>query len=99
MRYMGGKERIARYIAPIINDSLGGGGVFVSPFAGGLSVESRVVADRYLLSDAHGSLCCMWDAVLSRGWVPPVWSRQRTLGLRGKSGCRVSTELLVQVNP
>ena len=52
MNYLGGKSRIAKYIATIIN-KYSKDKPFVSLFCGACSVESKVIAKEYFLNDSH----------------------------------------------
>lgn len=72
MRYIGGKNRIARDIAPVILQSKPK--VVVEPFCGALSVTVALVACdpevKVICSDIHTDLVDMWIAI-QNGWVPP----------------------------
>lgn len=72
MQYMGGKSRMSKQIAEIINHvmNLGGGRTFVSLFCGSCSVEAKVKADVKILNDIHPYLIAMWKG-LQNGWEPP----------------------------
>ena len=50
MRYMGGKHRLAKHIAPYIHARLGDR-VYVEPFCGALNVAAKVKARRMVLND------------------------------------------------
>ena len=73
MHYMGGKSRIARPIAEIINTALTvggkfsnarGGACFVSLFCGSCSVESKVTGyARIILNDKHKYLIALLKGV------------------------------------
>lgn len=70
MRYLGGKTRIAKAIAEIVNAERGDR-VFWEPFCGGLSVSVRLAAHGPgIVSDAHPSLIALYQAVRD-GWAPP----------------------------
>lgn len=82
MRYQGGKYRLAKHIAPIVNEVRGDRDLW-DPFCGGLSCAvafGGVVA----CSDAHPALIAMYRAVAA-GWDPPrtlsraEWERAREL--------------------
>lgn len=72
MRYIGGKNRIAKYLSPIILETKPE--VVVEPFCGSLNVTIRLLQDDPDLivhaSDAHEDLIDMWKAVQG-GWRPP----------------------------
>lgn len=71
MRYMGGKSRISKQIAEIINNATyGRQRVFVSLFCGSCAIESKVEANVKILNDKHPYLIAMWQA-LQQGWQPP----------------------------
>ncbi len=70
MRYLGGKTRIARHIAPLINERCGGGVPYWEPFVGGLNMIPHVRANRRVASDICRPLITMYRALQS-GWVPP----------------------------
>lgn len=68
MRYMGGKSRIAREIAEILDGELlkrpSGERVFVSLFCGGCAVETKVTAaDRIILNDKQKYLIALLRGV------------------------------------
>ena len=63
MRYVGGKSRIARQIAEIINNFAGGGQCFVSLFCGSCVIESLVNADIKILNDKHEYLIEMYKGL------------------------------------
>lgn len=69
MRYMGGKSRISKQIADILNAAMKDR-VFVSLFCGSCAIESKVQADVKILNDKHPYLIAMWQA-LQNGWMPP----------------------------
>ncbi len=70
MRYLGGKSRIAKRIAPHITNT--GRSHYVEPFVGGLAVLAEVVHafDGVVAADVHGDLIDMYRAI-QQGWVPP----------------------------
>lgn len=67
MHYLGGKERVAKYIVEIINTF--SFNTLISPFVGGASVESRIIGNK-ILSDNHFYLIELYKA-LQNGFVPP----------------------------
>lgn len=72
MHYLGGKERIARYFAPIIVEAARGRTIW-EPFCGGLSVSAglaRAGARELLLTDINAPLIALYQAY-HRGWRPP----------------------------
>lgn len=70
MRYMGGKSRISKQIAEILNSAIDKNTPFVSLFCGSCAIESKVQADVKILNDKHPYLIAMWQA-LQNGWMPP----------------------------
>ena len=70
MQYMGGKSRISKQIAEILNSSIDKNKPFVSLFCGSCAIESKVQADVKILNDKHPYLIAMWQA-LQNGWMPP----------------------------
>ena len=70
MRYMGGKSRISKQIAEVLNSAIDKDTPFVSLFCGSCAIESKVQADIKILNDKHPYLIAMWQA-LQNGWMPP----------------------------
>ena len=70
MRYMGGKSRISKQIAEVLNSDIDKNKPFVSLFCGSCAIESKVQADIKILNDKHPYLIAMWQA-LQNGWTPP----------------------------
>ena len=70
MQYMGGKSRISKQIAEILNSAINKDTPFVSLFCGSCAIESKVQADVKILNDKHPYLIAMWQA-LQNGWTPP----------------------------
>ena len=70
MQYMGGKSRISKQIAEILNSAIDKNKPFVSLFCGSCAIESKVQADVKILNDKHPYLIAMWQA-LQNGWMPP----------------------------
>ena len=67
---MGGKSRISKQIAEILNSAINKDTPFVSLFCGSCAIESKVQADVKILNDKHPYLIAMWQA-LQNGWTPP----------------------------
>lgn len=59
MRFQGGKSKIAKHIAAVINAQPGD--VYVEPFVGGASVLALVDKPVRLASDCHPELIAMWQ--------------------------------------
>lgn len=70
MQYMGGKSRISKQIAEILNSAINKNTPFVSLFCGSCAIESKVQTDVKILNDKHPYLIAMWQA-LQNGWMPP----------------------------
>ena len=70
MQYMGGKSRISKQIAEVLNSDIDKDTPFVSLFCGSCAIESKVQADVKILNDKHPYLIAMWQA-LQNGWMPP----------------------------
>lgn len=70
MQYMGGKSRISKQIAEVLNSAINKDTPFVSLFCGSCAIESKVQADVKILNDKHPYLIAMWKA-LQNGWTPP----------------------------
>lgn len=68
--YLGGKAKLARRIAEIINSEKKENSVYIEPFVGAGSVMVEVNSQEKKASDAHPGLITLWKA-LQRGWVPP----------------------------
>ena len=69
MQYMGSKNKISKYILPLIlknrNDR-----VYIEPFVGGCNMIYKV-GGRRIGSDTNKYLIAMWKA-LQNGWIPPT---------------------------
>ena len=62
MQYMGGKSRIARYIAEIINNTLNGGGERSMRYQGG---KSRIATPLVQILNATGGLALLAFSVVA----------------------------------
>lgn len=70
VQYLGGKTRIAKDIAAIVNAERRGR-IFWEPFCGGLSVSVALAkAGPGIVSDAHPALISLYRGVRA-GWKPP----------------------------
>ena len=69
MKYFGGKARIGRKIANIVNE-YSRGTSYWEPFCGACGVARHIDANSRVLSDVHPQLISMWNAVM-RDWDPP----------------------------
>lgn len=74
MKYMGSKNRIAKYILPIILKDRKPDQWYVEPFAGGMNSMDKVTGKR-LAGDSNEYLIAMWKELLA-GWTPPKITRE-----------------------
>jgi site-specific DNA-adenine methylase len=75
IQYFGGKGKIAKYIEPVLTNSLSrslSSSVYHEPFCGGLWIAARVAryAKRAYLSDLCRPLITLYQA-MQNGFVPP----------------------------
>ena len=71
MQYLGGKSRLAKHIAPIIESyRTSPEQLYVEPFVGGGSILCAVSGNRYAC-DMNWSLVTLWRE-LRDGWEPPM---------------------------
>jgi len=70
MKYMGSKNRIAKYILPIILEGREPGQWYVEPFVGGANMIDKVYGSR-LAADTNIYLISTLKA-LAEGWTPPL---------------------------
>lgn len=73
MQYLGGKSRLAKKFAPILDAALAKkNGRFIEPFVGGFNVVPNLkhvtVAS---CADLHPGLIKLYSAILHDGWEPP----------------------------
>lgn len=68
MKYMGSKNRIAKYILPIILKDRKPGQWYVEPFVGGGNMIDKVDGNR-IGADSNKYLIAMWKELI-RGWEP-----------------------------
>jgi len=73
MKYLGGKNKIKRYIYPIIQNMYDEGNYkcYIEPFCGSIAIAESVISKNKILSDSHTQLIAMWKALYS-GWIPPT---------------------------
>jgi len=69
MRYLGGKCKIAKQIAELIN-SINGYSLYLEPFCGAVNVASLIKIQHKILNDKNPYLIAMLKAV-QNGWIPP----------------------------
>lgn len=70
MKYMGSKNRIAKYLLPIILKDRKEGQCYVEPFVGGANMIDKVDGWR-IGADCNEYLIAVMDA-LSKGWIAPT---------------------------
>jgi len=68
LQYFGGKQKISKYIAEVINDIPGN--YYYEPFVGGGSVLEKVSKHTRIASDINKYLISMYNS-LQNGWIPP----------------------------
>lgn len=69
MKYVGGKERLAKYLLPIIIQGRVEGQYIVEPFGGGGNITQHFTGNR-VYNDVNECLVACLQA-LSEGWQPP----------------------------
>lgn len=69
MMYFGGKFRISKQIATLINSY--NPTTYVEPFCGSCNVAIKIDCENKILNDKHPYLIEMWKA-LQNGWIPPT---------------------------
>jgi DNA adenine methylase len=71
MKYLGGKHRIAKRLAEVLNPSARKAGIYVEPFVGAAWVMCQIDPSvKRIAADANEALITMW-AELCNGWEPP----------------------------
>ncbi len=71
MQYFGGKHRIGKVIAQVIQPFITDNTLYYEPFCGSLSVTQHIRAIHRYCSDANAPLIAMWQAIQC-GWLPPI---------------------------
>lgn len=66
MKYMGSKNRIAKYIIPLFNHN----SIYIEPFVGGANIIDKVSSTYKIAADIDEDLICLYQAI-SEGWLPP----------------------------
>lgn len=69
MRYLGGKSRIRKEIADVLNNTLRGR-EYLEPFVGAAWILQEVQASIRYASDSNFALITMYEELLN-GWIPP----------------------------
>lgn len=71
MKYVGSKNRLSKYIAPIIQSYIDKGcNGYLEPFVGGANMIDKIKCDKKYGSDTNEYLIETLKA-LSNGWIPP----------------------------
>lgn len=71
MQYFGGKQKISKHIAKVINSLNMSGFSYSEPFCGSCNVASKVNIKNKILNDKNPYLIAMFQA-LQDGWKPPI---------------------------
>ena len=72
IRYVGSKNRISKYIVPIIQKCIDENNVkiYYEPFVGGANMIDKIKCENRIGNDIHKELIAMWNE-LQNGWIPP----------------------------
>ena len=72
IKYVGSKNKISKYIAPILQKLIDDNNVSVyyEPFVGGCNMIDKIKCKYRIGNDIHPELIAMWKALQS-GWQPP----------------------------
>lgn len=72
IKYVGSKNRISKYIVPIIQKCIDENNVttFYDPFTGGANIIDKIQCENRIGNDIHKELIAMWRK-LQEGWIPP----------------------------
>ena len=72
MKYMGSKARLAKELAPMINEIISKHNIstYIEPFVGGANMIQHIQCDNKIGSDNNEYLIEMWKAV-QNGYIPP----------------------------
>ena len=67
MKYMGSKQRLAKYIAPIINQLIKEYNIntYIKPFVGGANMIEHIKCENKIGSDNNKYLISMWNDLQS----------------------------------
>lgn len=77
MSWQGGKTRLRRFIAPLIQEELGEDSLYFEPFCGFCSIAEAVCAGQKLVCDANADWIALLQAVTSGKWsAEKLWSLQ-----------------------
>lgn len=70
MKYMGSKNRLMKYLAPLMAPHIARASAYVEPFVGGGNAMSAIAHPHRIGADINEYVVCLLDAVAS-GWRPP----------------------------
>ena len=72
MKYVGSKNRVSKYIAPIIQSLIDDNNVelYYEPFCGGLNMMDKIQCKNRVGNDIHKELIALLKKLQS-GWIPP----------------------------
>lgn len=73
MQYLGGKSRLAKRFAHVLDDALldARAGRFVEPFVGGFNVVPAILPTPALCADVHPGLVALYDGLQAGTFDPP----------------------------
>ena len=72
MKYMGSKNRYAKFLLPIILKSAKKGQCYVEPFAGGMNMIDKVDMTCRVAHDTNTYLITMFEQLVYHDWKPPI---------------------------
>lgn len=72
LKYVGSKNRISKYIAPILQKCINENNIktYYEPFVGGANMIDKIKCKNRIGNDIHKELIAMWKE-LQNGWIPP----------------------------
>lgn len=66
MKYMGSKNRLAKYLVPILTKELTSDRWYVEPFAGGMNMMDKIDHKKRLANDYNNYLIAMWRFLVEK---------------------------------
>ena len=71
IKYVGSKNRISKYIVPIIQKCIDENNIkiYYEPFVGGANMIDKIKCENRIGNDIHKELIAMWNE-LQKGWIP-----------------------------
>lgn len=84
MQYIGGKQRIAKYICPILQKELDTGPYdgYVEPFVGGGNIAQGIDYPIKLCYDNNKWLIALWNYVIDGGKLPDIMKIDKDVYMR-----------------